>query len=233
MKINLNNYETFFLMYIDNELSAPEKLSVESFLQEYPYLREEMDLLKGMVLPGGEKFELDKTSLYRSGVMNENMQEAMLLHLDNELPAPAKTALLKKLEEDKTLQHSWELLQKTKLDAAEMVSFPHKKILYRTETGRLITGKFARWAIAAALTGAGFFIGVYLLRQQAATQTELSSKAAQKTTGNGTATATGTKKEIVTKEGNVQPVADSNQSQQNDPVQANNAKTKGGWTGTS
>ena len=34
MKINIHNYETYFLSYIDNELTAAEKIEVEIFLKE-------------------------------------------------------------------------------------------------------------------------------------------------------------------------------------------------------
>ena len=34
MKINNQNYETYFLLYIDNELSALEKMEVEQFIKD-------------------------------------------------------------------------------------------------------------------------------------------------------------------------------------------------------
>ena len=33
MNINLDNYEQYFSMYVDNELSASDRAKVESFLQ--------------------------------------------------------------------------------------------------------------------------------------------------------------------------------------------------------
>jgi hypothetical protein len=43
--INLKNYEEWFLLYADNELSTSEKESVMAFIDLHPDLRQEMDLL--------------------------------------------------------------------------------------------------------------------------------------------------------------------------------------------
>ena len=45
MDINITNYETFFLLYADNELDAVGRLSVEKFIGQHPAYRAELDLL--------------------------------------------------------------------------------------------------------------------------------------------------------------------------------------------
>ncbi len=65
MDINRNNYETFFLLYLDGELKPPEMLQVENFVRENPDLHKEFSLLQQTVLsPGNEIFE-NKESLFR------------------------------------------------------------------------------------------------------------------------------------------------------------------------
>ena len=42
MSINKTNYENYFLLYIDQELSASEQAAVENFVQENPEYANEL-----------------------------------------------------------------------------------------------------------------------------------------------------------------------------------------------
>lgn len=156
MNINLDNYEQYLLMYVDNELSAAERMQVEEFLRDYPYLQQELDILQQTVLPL-ESVLFDKSSLLKP-VLDEGTQEKLLLHLDGELPAGESLALQQRLQSDKYLQQEWTTLQKTKLDAADIIEHPNKESLYRKERARVVT--FVRWAAAAMLIGAGLYGGL-------------------------------------------------------------------------
>src|ERR1700676_4331924 len=46
MEINRNNYETFFLLYLDRELNPTDMLDVEKFLSENADLQKEFVLLQ-------------------------------------------------------------------------------------------------------------------------------------------------------------------------------------------
>ena len=161
MNINLHNYETFFLMYVDNELLAAEREMVEAFVGEYPYLREELELLQDTVLQMDDDMSIDKTSLLKSAAV----EEWMLLHLDNELNGDAKDKLLQHIQSNESLQKDWKLLQQTKLDSQEVCVFEDKAPLYRKEKSKLIRFAYVRWAAAAALIAAGFFVGVNMLNK--------------------------------------------------------------------
>lgn len=175
MTINLDNYESFFLMYVDNELSATERKSVEEFLVEYPYLQEEMNLLKETVLAPEPADFAFKAGLLKPVIPEETLQENLLLHLDHELTGSAKNDLESKLMKDDKLQKEWALLKRTQLDSTETIVFPDIKSLYRHEKGRLVIGRFARWAVAAAFIAGGFFIGITLYNKQSATTNGMAS----------------------------------------------------------
>jgi len=184
MDINQNNYESFFLLYVDNELSAAERLCVEAFIQEHPLLAAELEIFKAMVLPAEETRMADKNMLYRSAAMEQNMQEAMLLKLDNELSAEGSKELMGKIGNDESIRVGWELLKKTKLDANDRISFPHKQSLYRREKpSAVVYGRFTRWAVAAALIAAGFFAGVAIVKNQYKGQTNMANVDGKKSSG--------------------------------------------------
>jgi hypothetical protein len=166
-------------MYVDHELSASEKLLVERFVHQYPYLKAELELLQEMVLPAEDVIGFDKNNLYRSAV-GENLEESMLLYLDNELEGSAKVKLLQQIESDKEIKKSWVQLQKTKLDATAPIYFSDKTILYKSKPGRVLIGRFTKWSVAAALIAAGFFIGLSVIKKQHATSMEISKKDSRK-----------------------------------------------------
>jgi hypothetical protein len=71
MKINTTNYEEYFLLYIDNELSAEQKLAVVN--EENPSYQKEFELLKQTVLaPEPIEYE-DKILLYRLEEMEASL----------------------------------------------------------------------------------------------------------------------------------------------------------------
>ncbi len=92
MKINIQNYESYFLSYIDNELTSTEKKEVELFIQENPTYAHELNIMKQTVLAAEEIIFEDKVSLYRL----EAMEAA--------LPATFKKSLYR---EEATIVHGF------------------------------------------------------------------------------------------------------------------------------
>jgi hypothetical protein len=158
--ITRHNYEEYFILYMDNELSAADKQMVELFAAQNPDLKDELDLLMqsklvpdtNIVFEGKELLMKDEASLQVSGIT-----EKLLLHLDNELPAGEKTGIEKLIDTDTAVTKEWQLMQQTKLPP-EAIVFPYKQSLYRKEeTVRVVSIKW--WRIAAAavvLLGIGF-----------------------------------------------------------------------------
>ena len=63
--INMQNYEEYFLLYIDNELKDADKKAVEKFVLQHPQLQTEFTLLNRTILEPEIIAFSDKGSLYR------------------------------------------------------------------------------------------------------------------------------------------------------------------------
>ena len=153
--INRQNYEEFFLLYADGELSAADKQAVELFVQENIDLTDEFAVYQQTKLPIEHFAFEDKNTLYRFAEKNRDIaayEEAFLLALDNELTPKEKDTLDIFLSEHPFFQETFSQLTQTKLPI-EVVLFPDKSSLYRKEEKPVIY--LYRWkiAIAAALVG--------------------------------------------------------------------------------
>ena len=83
--INRYNYETYFLLYADNELSAIEKNSVDEFVQSNPDLGEELVMLLQTISQKEDILLNSKMRLYKKESLSSDLQEKLLLYFDNEL----------------------------------------------------------------------------------------------------------------------------------------------------
>jgi hypothetical protein len=144
--IHLGNYEEFFILYMDNELSDAQMAEVDAFLALHPDLQAEFELLMNTRLPL-ENFQIDKEALLSGAMKLEGLDEELLLFLDGELPSDRRKVVELELDANPHFRQEFDLLQKTKLDAAETVTFPDKASLYR-HTER--AGLFRPWMRAAA-----------------------------------------------------------------------------------
>lgn len=146
--INPGNYEEFFILYIDNELSEVQKEMVDQFLVSHPHLQEEFQSLLNTKLPL-ENFSFNKEELMAENMMLDAVDEELLLYIDQELTAERRKIIELELASnvDYKLQHA--VLLRTKLDDTDTITYPNKKELYR-RTERVVA--FKVWMrIAAAI----------------------------------------------------------------------------------
>ena len=88
--INRNNYESYFLLYADGELSPAEKQEVDAFVLQHPDLAAEFEALKSTRLEPETITFSGKNLLYKTteqpiSVTGENCEEYFILYYDNEL----------------------------------------------------------------------------------------------------------------------------------------------------
>lgn len=155
--INIHNYGEFFLLYVDGELSAEDRVAVEHFVQENPHLAAELQMLEQSVLQPEEVLFADKDLLYRSGddgIHADNCETRFLLYVDNELDARAREEVETFVLQHPALQEPFLQLKQTKLEP-ETIVFPDKASLYRKEEKerRVFYIGWQRAAVAAAFIG--------------------------------------------------------------------------------
>ena len=154
MRIDRQNYEEYFILYVDNELTAAHRLLVEEFAQKHPDLEEELVLLyqsrltpdKNIVFEGKEELLKEESNSF---VDPYNYEEALLMYIDNELTAEEKIQVEKLTEQNPQVRKDLGILQLTRLQPEEEIVFANKEVLYRNERKvRVITMQL--WKIAAA-----------------------------------------------------------------------------------
>ncbi len=148
--ITRDNYEEYFLLYVDDELTAAEKAAVEAFTLLHPDLKEELDGLLGTKLPLLDVSLENKQALFADSMKVTAIDESLLLYIDNELPEADKAKVEEKIQQDAAYQLQHQLLLKTKLDAGEKIVYPYKAELYH-KTERRIHAYWWRIAAAAVL----------------------------------------------------------------------------------
>ncbi|MEJ7609751.1 MAG: hypothetical protein WKF88_01090 [Ferruginibacter sp.] len=163
MIINRNNYENFFLLYVDGELCAADRKATEDFAAANPDLLQELNILKETVLQPEEIEFTAKSSLYKAVAIDEHIQEKLLLLVDDELSEKEKVTAFSLIAAEPEVATEFALLLRTKSDPDEQIIFAEKHLLYRREKDNVVIGRFAKWAVAAVLPGFGLFFGITLL----------------------------------------------------------------------
>lgn len=158
--ITLNNYEEYFVLYMDNELNASQKAAVESFVARYPQLAEELDGLMSTKLPVDNLHFAGKEELLSPAMKMNSVDESLLLYIDDELPVAEKAAVAQRIETDRDYKQQHSLLLQTKLNPGEKILHPDKKELYRHEKRTVPFGFWMRTAAAVVLLliGTWFFV---------------------------------------------------------------------------
>ena len=137
MNINRHNYEEYFILYMDNELSSDERRMVETFVQNHPDLKEELDILlqyklvpdTNIVFEGKEELMKVKGE---SPVTLSNYEEWLVLYMDNELAADQRKTVEQFIAANPSVKKEVDLLLRTQLQP-ETIVFANKEVLYRRE----------------------------------------------------------------------------------------------------
>jgi hypothetical protein len=167
MNINRLNYENYFLLYVDGELSAAEMQAVEGFATENKDLADELDMLLQTKLPAEADYPFDnKSILFRTAslhINSINCEEKFLLFVDDELNDQEKKETIEFVSTHPQYQAAFDAILETKLPA-ETISFPNKDALFRKDAERkpVIVMQWWKLAVAAALIGILVLAGLFI-----------------------------------------------------------------------
>ncbi|OQP67908.1 hypothetical protein [Niastella populi] len=154
--ITRDNYEAYFVMYVDDELNGAQRKAVEQFIAANPDLEEEMVMLQQSVLRPNDHivFEpkeiLFKGTAARSPINDQNCEEYFVLYGDDELTNAEKESVEQFVYHHPQYQAEFELIQQVKLMPDNSLSFPGKTNLYRTEEDDNRVIAFPWWRLSAA-----------------------------------------------------------------------------------
>lgn len=163
MNINLNNYEEYFLLYADNELSDSQKKIVEMFVAANPQLSSEFNDILSTVFSADEISLPDKTFLLKTPmdlfINDANFEERFVAYHDGELTDEEESFVDQFLETQKEKSEDFHLIGQARLDPDLSITFSDKETLYK-RSPKVFRMGFVRLLAVAAVTGAIIWIGI-------------------------------------------------------------------------
>ena len=141
MKINRNNYEIFFLDYLEGKLNAAEVAELLLFVENHPNLQQELEMMGGEFpeFPDSAKAEFEgKLSLKKSedGEISR-IDELFAKKLEGDLTDEEAAELDREMELNPSLAKQWELFSLSKVKAENELSFSSKASLRQHEPSEL------------------------------------------------------------------------------------------------
>lgn len=148
--INRDNYETWFMLYVDEELTAQEKTSVEHFIAVNPDLKETFRILSATKI----KDDITLSADFKASLAKLTYSEAsLLMYIDGELEKKDQQVIEQLASTDTGLKRELLRLENTRSTPDDSIVFPDKSILYKEETSQIpfFRGTWYRYAAAAVL----------------------------------------------------------------------------------
>ncbi|HEY3370867.1 MAG TPA: hypothetical protein VGK10_08475 [Prolixibacteraceae bacterium] len=147
MKITRDNYEAFFLDYLESKLEETMIDEFLDFLEQNPDLKEELHLFENIHLPEEQVVFSGKAHLYKSvGQEKAAIEIKTIALLEGDLKDEERESFEAYLATHPEGQSDYDLLTKTRLVADSGIKYPHKQNLYR-KSGTTI---LFNWVIRAA-----------------------------------------------------------------------------------
>jgi hypothetical protein len=132
MKITRENYESFFLDYLEGHLEEPLVDEFIEFLRHHPDLKAELQLFEHLSIPEESISFTGKDKLYRSSLDDKtHFEHQAVAMLEGDLEDSDKAAFTAYLQHNNGARLEFEQFSKTRLIADETLQYPRKGELYR------------------------------------------------------------------------------------------------------
>ena len=167
MKINIDNYEAFFLDFVEGRLDNSSTLEMLAFLRKHPHLKEELESFSEIKIPLQEEIFTDKDFLTKfdfthTSINPGNFDDYCIAYHEKILTSSESDRLLTYLDKYPEKKNSFNLFGKTILKADPAVLFKGKSKLLHKSKNRVLYPVILRWTAVAA--GVALLVSVFYFK---------------------------------------------------------------------
>lgn len=171
MNIDRHNYEEYFLLYADNELTDSEKAEVLIFVKNNKDLEQEFRMMLHTIAKPDLNIQLNNKSFLikedESLFINKiNYEEKFVLYHDDELTSEQKRQTEAFVSQHPELKEEFDLIGLARFAPDASIILPDKKSLYRKQNAVKVIPIFWKVAAAAALIGSILWIASLYFQKQ-------------------------------------------------------------------
>ena len=165
MIVNIHNYETYFLLYVDNELTANEIAAVELFVQQNPFYQNELTLLQNAKLVSNSDLSGDENMIYEDKISLYKISELdtqCLAYIDNEMSLSEIKKFEQSIKNNPSLLISLTQWRNSKFPIDDELTLDptFKDSLYKKETAiKPLWGWYAKYSIGSVAAIIMLFLG--------------------------------------------------------------------------
>jgi len=152
MKITRDNYESFFIDYMEGNL--PESLIDQflDFLNQNPDLKEELHLFEEVNLPLEFVVFQDKQQLHKSlADEKRRLENTVVAYMEGDLNADENKVFETYLADNPELKKEYDLFARTRLKPDSGIKYPEKRKLYRKSGATIVMNWVTRAAAVILL----------------------------------------------------------------------------------
>ena len=152
--INRNNYEEYFLDFLDGKLSPSDENLLMLFLNVNQDLKSELELFEAHEIFADNIYLENKTGLKKSGILagitSNNFDELCIARMENDLKRKEIIEFDKFIKDNEKKEKEYNLYKLTKIQPDNFVVFQNKENLKKREEKVFVLKKNYQWISVAA-----------------------------------------------------------------------------------